>query len=88
MSNEWRSLFITYILKNIRIRSIAMNYVDCFHQSLDRLMSIPVKHTLKRPLNDKEIEQIASKRFKELETDFTADDFFTENGAEMIPEEE
>lgn len=52
------------------------------------MMSIPVKHTLKRPLNDKEIEQIASKRFKELETDFTADDFFTENCAGMIPKEE
>lgn len=37
-------------------------------------MSIPVKFTLKRRLNDEEIETISSKRFKVLETVFTADE--------------
>lgn len=45
-----------------------------FLQSLDRMMSIPVKYTLKRRLNDAEIESISTKRFKVLETVFTADD--------------
>lgn len=43
------------------------------------MMSVPVKHTLKRPLNDTEIKQISAKRFKALETDFTRDDFSSEN---------
>lgn len=38
------------------------------------MMSIPVKYTLKRRLNDNEIESISTKRFKVLETVFTADD--------------
>lgn len=38
------------------------------------MMSVPVKFTLKRRLNDQEIESISSKRFKVLETVFTADD--------------
>lgn len=38
------------------------------------MMAIPVKYTLKRRLNEQEIEQIAAKRFKVLETVFTADD--------------
>lgn len=38
------------------------------------MMSIPVKFTLKRQLNDEEIESISAKRFKVLETVFTADD--------------
>lgn len=38
------------------------------------MMSIPVKYTLKRRLNDDEIEQISNKRFRALETDYTADE--------------
>lgn len=38
------------------------------------MMSVPVKYTLKRRLNDDEIESISTKRFKVLETVFTADD--------------
>lgn len=45
-----------------------------FQQSLDRMMSIAVKHTIKRRLNDDEIEQISKKRFRSLETVFTIDD--------------
>lgn len=45
-----------------------------YFQSLDRMMSIPVKYTLKRRLNDDEIEQISSKRFKQLETEYTRND--------------
>lgn len=45
-----------------------------FFQSLDRMMSIPVKYTLKRRLNDEEIEHISSKRFKQLETEYTQND--------------
>lgn len=43
-------------------------------KSLDRLLAVPVKHTLKRKLTDIEIDTISSKRFKELETEYTADD--------------
>lgn len=38
------------------------------------MMSIPVKYTLKRRLNDDEIEEISSKRFKQLETEYTKDE--------------
>lgn len=40
-----------------------------------RLLSIAVKYTFKRKLKPEEIEQITSKRFKKLGTDFTEDDF-------------
>lgn len=43
------------------------------------MMSIPVKYTLKRRLNDDEIESISSKRFKVLETVFTANDDDADN---------
>lgn len=42
-------------------------------QSLDRMMAVPVKYTLKRRLNDDEIETISQKRFKVLETEYTHD---------------
>lgn len=41
----------------------------------DKLLGIPVKYTFKRKLKTEEIDEISGKRFKELETDFTADDF-------------
>lgn len=43
-------------------------------KQLKRLLSIPVKYTIKRKLKHEEIEKISSKRFKQLDTDFTADD--------------
>lgn len=43
-------------------------------QSLDRLMSVTVLTTLKRRLNDEEIQQISTKRFKALETEYTRND--------------
>lgn len=61
------------------------------------MMSIPVKYTLKRRLNEDEIEKIAAKRFKVLETVYTEDDDHqyeeeieneTENVAESAPKEE
>lgn len=59
-------------------------------QSLDRMMLIPVKYTLKRRLNDDEIEQISAKRFKMLETVYTLDENYEnrnndeiENGIEI-----
>lgn len=57
------------------------------------MMSIPVKYTFKRRLNQQEIEQIASKRFKVLETVYTTDDNSQyddqiENETETIPKEE
>ncbi|XP_055304097.1 uncharacterized protein LOC129569359 [Sitodiplosis mosellana] len=61
-------------------------------QSLDRMMSIPVKFTLKRRLNDEEIETISAKRFKVLETVFTAadddDDADNQNDEEIENETE
>lgn len=41
-------------------------------KAFDRLLDVPVKHTLKRKLTDDEITMISSKRFKELETEYTA----------------
>lgn len=43
-------------------------------KAFDRLLNIPVKHTLKRKLTNDEIVKISSKRFKELETEYTAED--------------
>lgn len=50
-------------------------------------MSIPVKFTLKRRLNDEEIETISSKRFKVLETVFTADENTDNQNDEEIDSE-
>ena len=50
-------------------------------------MSIPVKFTLKRRLNDDEIETISSKRFKVLETVFTADENADNQNDEEIDNE-
>lgn len=43
-------------------------------KAFDRLLAVPVKHTLKRKLTTDEITMISSKRFKELETEYTAKD--------------
>lgn len=43
-------------------------------KAFDRLLDVPVKHTLKRKLTHDEITMISSKRFKELETEYTAED--------------
>lgn len=45
-------------------------------KQFDQLLSIPVKYTLKRKLNDEEIDQISNKRFKQLDTIYTSDDAF------------
>lgn len=42
-------------------------------KQLNKLLAIPVKYTIKRKLNATEINEISNKRFKQLETDFTAD---------------
>lgn len=63
------------------------------------MMTVPVKYTLKRRLNEQEIEQIAAKRFKVLETVYTAEEdeqyddeieneTEAKNEAETIPQEQ
>lgn len=42
-------------------------------KQLNKLLDIPVKYTFKRKLNESEINEISGKRFKQLDTDFTAD---------------
>lgn len=51
------------------------------------MMSIPVKYTLKRRLNDEEIMEISSKRFKALETEYTDSDNFDDIDVKLMPEE-
>ncbi|XP_031628472.1 uncharacterized protein LOC116344177 [Contarinia nasturtii] len=56
-------------------------------QSLDRMMSIPVKYTLKRKLNDEEIEKISAKRFKALDTVYTKEEDDDEQSDDEVENE-
>lgn len=70
-ANEWKRKM------NVRTKT-SKHYFKRFAidtKQLDRLLGIPVKYTFKRKLKQEEIETISNKRFKQLDTDFTSDDF-------------